>query len=279
MELVGAPVWGDSSRVTLDRHQQIAQIWDWLPAFRAAAEYESLQRAGLALSVSPSALSRSIKLLEDALNLTLFTRSPTGLTLTEEGQRLLVATRDAMRRVHEGLSAHAARRLRAGAVGAVLPEVLCDAALDGLPEWSLQFSPVTVADASERLRRGDLDLVLSLSPSMSSDLQCAPLPPLRMVLALAVGGDRTRAVCLNGFEVSPAEVAGVAASVDQLLTMGKRLKTAVYAPDCCLSADWTTLDQGPSVPVFLVTRSYPAPPGFLPPVAAALAARLDARRR
>ena len=42
------------------------------------------------------------KLLEDALGLTLFSRSPGGMALTESGARLLAATRDAMRLIHAG---------------------------------------------------------------------------------------------------------------------------------------------------------------------------------
>jgi len=261
----------------LDRHQQVARVWDWLPAFRAAAEYESLQRAGLALSLSPSALSRSIKLLEDTLGLTLFTRSPSGLTLTEHGHRLLTATREAMRRVHEGLAVDVALRLRAGAVGPVLPRVLCEAAIDALPNWSLHFSVLQVGHAAEQLRCGELDVALSHEPLNASDLTCAPLPGLEFALVVPPQGNRERLVCLEQTALSLPGANVTAADVDQLLRLAERLGASACVPLMAIPEGWVVEGAGPSAPVFAVTRAYTEAPAFIGPLCAALTARLSMR--
>lgn len=262
--------------MSLDRHREVARIWDWLPAFRAAAEYESLQRAGQALALSPSALSRSIKLLEETLGQPLFTRSPTGLSLTEHGHRLLVATREAMRRVHDGLVAPTELTLRAGAVGPVLPRLLCDAAIDALPGWALHFAEVSFDRAAERLRCGELDVVLSHLPLALVDLSCQAAAGLQFVVGLPPGAVRERLVCLEPPSLSIPGATSTAASLDQLVQLAQRLGAAACLPLATLPAGWQVLEAGPLAPVFVVTRAYAAPPPFITGLFASLEARLSA---
>ena len=51
----------------MDKVQRLHRFWSWLPAFSAVAETQHLPSAALKLHVSPSALSRTIRLLEDDL--------------------------------------------------------------------------------------------------------------------------------------------------------------------------------------------------------------------
>ena len=44
--------------------ERVSRIWNWLPVFRAVAETEHLPTASELLYVTPSALSRTIRLLE-----------------------------------------------------------------------------------------------------------------------------------------------------------------------------------------------------------------------
>ncbi len=67
------------------------------------AETEHLPTASELLAVSPSALSRSIKLIEDDIGEPLFEREGRALRLNEAGQAFLAAVREAMRRVHDGI--------------------------------------------------------------------------------------------------------------------------------------------------------------------------------
>src|SRR5262245_9460417 len=88
----------------MPRFRRVADVWNWLPAFRAVAEHESIHAAAAALCLSPSALSRTVRLLEDALGVRLFERLGNRLKLTSIGEQLLSIARDAMRRVDDGLS-------------------------------------------------------------------------------------------------------------------------------------------------------------------------------
>lgn len=57
-----------------------------LRAFEAAARHGSFTAAGGELGVSPAAVSRLVRLLEERLNVPLFDRQPNGLTLTPHGR-------------------------------------------------------------------------------------------------------------------------------------------------------------------------------------------------
>ncbi|MBL8629150.1 MAG: LysR family transcriptional regulator [Rhodospirillaceae bacterium] len=60
-----------------------------LRRFLAVAEHGNMTRASRALGIVQPALSRSIKLLEDDLGVTLFERTPHGITLTVYGKQLV----------------------------------------------------------------------------------------------------------------------------------------------------------------------------------------------
>lgn len=55
----------------------------------AVAHHSSLQKAANALYVSQPSLSKAISSLEDEMGITIFTRRPTGMILTEEGYKFL----------------------------------------------------------------------------------------------------------------------------------------------------------------------------------------------
>jgi DNA-binding transcriptional LysR family regulator len=87
----------------VDRHELLAQIWNWLPAFRAVAETQHLPTASARLHVTASALSRTIALIEDRVGQPLFTRSGRSILLNQAGVMLLEAVKRAERMVDEGL--------------------------------------------------------------------------------------------------------------------------------------------------------------------------------
>jgi len=62
--------------------------WDKLRTFHVVAEMGSFTRAGEALNLSQSAISRQIRGLEESLNVPLFHRHARGLILTEQGEML-----------------------------------------------------------------------------------------------------------------------------------------------------------------------------------------------
>ncbi len=87
----------------MERVRRLSDFWNWLPAFRAVAESEHLPTASRELFVSVPALSRTVRLLEDALGHKLFDRVGRSLVLNERGRNFLQAVRAAMRMVDEGV--------------------------------------------------------------------------------------------------------------------------------------------------------------------------------
>lgn len=63
--------------------------WDDLRVFLAVARSESLSGAGRKLKIDPATVGRRIARLEDAFGARLFSKTPQGYGLTEEGGRLL----------------------------------------------------------------------------------------------------------------------------------------------------------------------------------------------
>ncbi|EPX79133.1 LysR family transcriptional regulator [Litoreibacter arenae] len=63
--------------------------WDDLRVFLAVSRSESLSRAGKALRLDPATVGRRISRLEQALEVTLFMKSPQGYALTQAGARLV----------------------------------------------------------------------------------------------------------------------------------------------------------------------------------------------
>lgn len=89
----------------MDRLRRLMRVWNWLPAFRVVAETEHLPTASQELHVTPSALSRTIKQLEDELGEPLFQRVGRRLVLSPSGRELLTSVREAMLKLEQGLSA------------------------------------------------------------------------------------------------------------------------------------------------------------------------------
>ena len=73
----------------MDRRRLLFTIWNWLPAFQAVAEAEHLPTASKRLRLTPSALSRTITMLEDRVGRELFARKGRALALNAHGRRLL----------------------------------------------------------------------------------------------------------------------------------------------------------------------------------------------
>ena len=70
--------------------------WDKLRVFHAVAAAGSFTRAGEALALSQSAVSRQISALEDELKTPLFHRHARGLLLTEQGETLKTTVNEVM---------------------------------------------------------------------------------------------------------------------------------------------------------------------------------------
>lgn len=70
-----------------------------LRAFEAAARHQSFKRAAQELSVTPTAISHQIRLLEETLRIQLFTRGVRRVDLTPDAERLFPVLRDGFDRI------------------------------------------------------------------------------------------------------------------------------------------------------------------------------------
>lgn len=89
-----------------------AENFNNLAAFVLVAQERSFTRAGALLRVSPSALSQTIKGLEDRLGLRLLTRTTRSVSPTEAGARLLDALAPRFAEMEQALAALSALRDR-----------------------------------------------------------------------------------------------------------------------------------------------------------------------
>ena len=83
--------------------QDLWAIWNWLPVFRVVAETQHISRAAKLLHISPPAVSRTIRLLEENLERPLFNRVGRNIALNSDGQQLLSDVRKSTRHIQEAL--------------------------------------------------------------------------------------------------------------------------------------------------------------------------------
>jgi DNA-binding transcriptional LysR family regulator len=140
-----------------------------LTIFREVATLGSFTAAAKALRYTQSAVSRQIAVLEDDLGVALFDREARGVRLTEEGRTLLTHAEavldrlDVARREIAALRELDGGRLRIGAfptAGAVLVPHAMAAFHHDHPNVQLSFSDGLSARLADRLRAGDLDVVV-----------------------------------------------------------------------------------------------------------------------
>lgn len=153
--------------MSMVRFQRVAQLWNWLPGFRGVAEHESVHQAAEALAISPSSLSRTVKLLESALGAALFVRRSGRLERTPLGEELLALTRTAMRSIDDCITREDARRGGAGAVfvgvtsdlgAAIVARTVAKLTGDRGP---IHISRLDEETGSDELLRGSVDLVIA----------------------------------------------------------------------------------------------------------------------
>lgn len=138
-----------------------------LEYFLEVARRGQLVQAAAALAVTPAALSKGVRRLEDELGLPLFERSGQGMALTAFGQTF-VAQAERIRQHHDEALRHAgdvragrAGQLRVGGTIAVLETVISPALARLQPRRPMLRATLTIASSDEvlqRTREGRLDL-------------------------------------------------------------------------------------------------------------------------
>jgi DNA-binding transcriptional LysR family regulator len=169
-----------------------------LPLFLAVTRHGSLQGAADEVHLTPSALSRAIRRLEDALRTPLFDRGGRALKLNAEGERLrlralaLVDLAEQTRAEFRGTRHRVHCRIAAPAVLAwAHADALASALAACGPEASLALPPSFEDDALAQLARGEVELALVSTQALThgpnrhlaEGFERLPLGAIRMQLA------------------------------------------------------------------------------------------------
>ncbi|MFM0289294.1 LysR family transcriptional regulator [Paraburkholderia megapolitana] len=137
-----------------------------LKTFVAVAREGSITRASKRRCLSQPAVSAHVKAIEDTLGITLFERTARGMTLTNDGQRILVKAERALD-THRDLTEEAARikgrltgKLRLGAEASSNSDAigrLLRTLFERFPELEVTLRHGTSLDILNSIRNGDLD--------------------------------------------------------------------------------------------------------------------------
>lgn len=160
-----------------------------LPAFLKAAECGSFVKAGAALGVSPSSISRQIDKLEADLATKLLRRSTRNLTLTSAGELLMERARRAMYDLDSVCA-----QVRASSVGAPRGELrismlesfgrlrVCPLLPGFLAQYPEVKIDVQLDNSMANLYRDDIDLAIRIGVPLDSRLKARKLLDNTMVL-------------------------------------------------------------------------------------------------
>ncbi|MFG3250628.1 LysR family transcriptional regulator [Streptomyces sp. NPDC048187] len=163
--------------------------------FAAVAEEGSLTRAAQRLYVSQPALTKQIRQLESALGVPLFTRSRSGMALTEPGRALaarvpgLLAGWEAALRETRSTASRADRILRVGFLASAANEAtqpIIAAFARRRPDWRAEMRQASWSNPSAGLADSDVDVALVRLPfpgqealrvvELFSEPRCVVLP-------------------------------------------------------------------------------------------------------
>ncbi|MDN3250508.1 LysR family transcriptional regulator [Streptomyces sp. ZSW22] len=166
-----------------------------LRCFAAVAEEGSLTRAAERLYVSQPALTKQIRRLEAGLGVDLFTRSRTGMALTEPGRTLarrvpaLLAGWDAALRETRSAASRAARVLRVGFLASAANEATQPIVAEFArrrPGWRADMRQAAWSNPSAGLADSDVDVALVRLPFPGQEaLRVLPLFSEPRCVALA----------------------------------------------------------------------------------------------
>lgn len=164
-----------------------------LAAFAATAELKNMTKAAQKLNLSLSALSTQIKLLEEELNVTLFSRQARGVELTPEGASLLestIAVNDTVLSIKRQ-----ALRMQKEVKGSITLGVntnpvflriqtINTAFLKNMPDISLRFAVSESGKTPQMLRSGELDLGFSYGRYADRDIYTVELFPVKLCMVV-----------------------------------------------------------------------------------------------
>lgn len=169
----------------MDNHQ--------LRTFVVVAQEGSITRAAERLFLSQPAISAHIKALESSLDLTLFERTPQGMRLTLDGQRILLKAEETLQ-AHQDLVEEArkikgqiAGVIQVGATSHTDPKTLGKIMIyvaEYFPEVDVKLQHLSTQDIVAGIRSGDLDAgIYNEFGEAPEDFFSAELSKIRLLLA------------------------------------------------------------------------------------------------
>lgn len=162
----------------------------------AVARERHFGHAAEACFVSQPTLSVAVRKLEDELGVTLFERGPGEVTVTEVGREIVAQAQrvleeaEGIRRVARHGQNPLAGPLRLGAVYTVGPYLLphlIPLVMQRAPDMPLMIEENFTARLAERLKRGDLDLIIISLPFDEAGVLTRPLYDEEFVVLMPVG--------------------------------------------------------------------------------------------
>jgi len=157
---------------------------DSLRCFLAAAEHLNFRRAAAAVALTPAAFSQRIKQLEAQLGVQLFERSTHHVALTPAGQGLVARAHAALEAVHacravadeapSQLTMSLGTRFELG-MSWIVPAVV--ELRTQRPDWRIHLRFGSGTEILDRLDKGQVDAIVTSSPSVNADWASEVLHP------------------------------------------------------------------------------------------------------
>ncbi|MES2151270.1 MAG: LysR family transcriptional regulator [Pseudomonadota bacterium] len=162
---------------------------DGVEAFVRVAERRSFRRAATDLEVSPSAVSQTVRALEERLGVALFTRTTRSVGLTEAGERFLERARPAFDEIiaasnaARGLGAKPSGLLRLAVPGSIMPIFLQSVLASFSAVHPEVMVEVVASGELVDLAKSGFDAGIRLGELIAADMIAIRLtPPLRLIM-------------------------------------------------------------------------------------------------
>lgn len=154
-----------------------------LSVFLTVAEERSFTRAGKVLGVSPSAISHSMRELEESLGVRLLSRTTRSVALTDAGEYLRSRLRPAVAEIHEALGQVAGlRNQRAGRVRLLVPRFAVNTVLapkigDFVRKYPDVVLDITTDDSRLDIVAGGFDAGIHFGEYIEKDMIAVRVSP------------------------------------------------------------------------------------------------------
>ncbi|KPU98059.1 hypothetical protein APR50_05675 [Variovorax paradoxus] len=166
-------------------HDRLMNInFKLIGTFLSVAQNESFRKAAEETNRSLPAVSMQVKQLEEQLGVALFQRTTRKVTLTQEGEQLLISARKALAELEVGLShiQHAADVQQGHLSFACVPTIastrlpaILTAFAKKYPGISVHVRELANQDLLEAVRRREVDFAIGPVPEKKGELEFAPI--------------------------------------------------------------------------------------------------------